>query len=79
MSTTVASSSSSKSGNTFDFTKRKKFSNLLITEVAEAIVFVLSTDCEVLFCGTAVTELLGWKDEDIMNGDLIKFMNGECV
>ena len=45
----------------------------------EAIVFILSTDCEVLFCGTAVTKLLGWRNEDIMDGNLIEFMNGEYV
>ena len=66
-------------GSTFNFTKWKKFPNLLIAEVTEAIVFVLSTNCEVPFCRTAVTKLLGWRDEDIMDGDVIVFMNGKCV
>ena len=66
-------------GSTFDFTNRKKFPNLLIAKVTETIVFVLSTDCEVPFCRTAVTKLLGWRDEDIMDGDMIEFMNGKCV
>lgn len=84
MSTTAAQSSSaglssSKNSNTFEFTKRKRFADLLITELAEAIVLVLSTDCKVLFCGTAVTELLGWRDEDLVDGNLVELINGKCA
>jgi PAS domain-containing protein len=51
----------------------------LITELAEAIILVLSSECKVLFCGTAVTELLGWRDEDLIDGDLIELINGERI
>lgn len=76
-SSSSAGASSSKNSSTFEFTKRKRFADLLITELAEAIVLVLSSDCKVLFCGTAVTELLGWRDEDLVDGDLIELINGE--
>lgn len=72
-----AGPSNSKTPQTFEFTKRKRFADLLITELAEAIVLVLSSECKVLFCGTAVTELLGWRDEDLVDGDLIGLINGE--
>jgi hypothetical protein len=63
----------------FEFTKRKKYADLLITELAEAIILVLSLNCKVLFCGTAVTELLGWRDEDLVDGDLIELIDGERI
>lgn len=78
MSTTQnpsAGPSNSKQPTNFEFTKRKKYADLLITELAEAIVLVLSSQCKVLFCGSAVTELLGWRDEDLIDGDLIELIN----
>ncbi|KAF9038814.1 hypothetical protein BDZ89DRAFT_1129573 [Hymenopellis radicata] len=61
---------------TFEFTKRKRkrWVDLLITELADTIIIVLSTDCKILYCGTSVHERLGWRDADLLNrdfGDLI--------
>ncbi len=69
-------SSNNKDGpsSTFEFTKRKRWADLLITELADTIIIVLSTDCKILYCGTSVHELLGWRDADLLNrdfGDLI--------
>jgi len=60
----------------FDFTKRKRWADLLVTELAEAIILILSPQCKVLFCGNAVTEMLGWRDSDLIDCDLADFMNG---
>jgi len=79
MSTLQPSAGPSKHPLVFEFTKRKKYADLLITELTEGIVLVLSSDCKVLYCGTAVTELLGWRDEDLIDGDLIKLINGEKI
>jgi hypothetical protein len=68
-----------KTQPSFEFTKRKKFADLLIAELAEAIILVLSLECRVLFCGAGVTELLGWRDEDLVDGDLIELINGEWI
>lgn len=76
VSSSSAGPSSQKNQKSFEFTKRKKFADLLITELAEAIILVLSLECRVWFCGTAVTELLGWRDEDLVDGDLIELING---
>lgn len=59
--------------------KRKRWADLLISELSEAIILVLSASCKVLFCGHAVQELLGWKDEELVDGDLIELMNGACA
>jgi hypothetical protein len=75
----LAGPSTHKNQNTFEFAKRKKYADLLITELAEAILLVLSSECKVLFCGNAVTELLGWRDEDLVDGDLIELINGQWI
>ena len=62
---------------TFEFTKRKRWADLLINELSEAIVLILSPGREVMFCGAAVNELLGWKDEEFIDRDLIEFITGE--
>lgn len=60
----------------FDFTKRKRWADLLVSELTEAIMFALSSTGQVWFCSPAVEELLGWKDEEIVDGDLSEIMNG---
>ncbi|KDQ61132.1 hypothetical protein JAAARDRAFT_32137 [Jaapia argillacea MUCL 33604] len=59
----------------FEFTRRKRWADLLVTELTEAIIFVLSPSCKVWFCGNAVTELLGWRDDELVDTDLTELMN----
>ncbi|KAJ8521637.1 hypothetical protein ONZ45_g1671 [Pleurotus djamor] len=56
---------------TFEFTKRKRWADLLVNELADAMIFVLSTNCKVLYSGAAVTEILGWRDVDLVDNDFI--------
>ncbi len=60
----------------FEFTKRKRWADLLVTEVNDTIILVLSDACHVWYCGNAVTELLGWRDDELVDGDFIDLMNG---
>jgi len=60
---------------TFEFTKRKRWADLLIKELADAIILILSPTCKILYCGAAVTELLGWKDEELIDRDLMDLVN----
>ncbi|KAG8859383.1 blue light receptor [Tulasnella sp. 330] len=57
----------------FDFTKRKRWPDLLVTELTGVVILVLSNVGKLLFCGEAAKELLGWKDEvvDLKISDLI--------
>ncbi|KAG1754311.1 white collar 2 type of transcription factor [Suillus lakei] len=77
----IAHSSTSNAANstpsTFEFTKRKRWADLLIHELSEAIVLVLSNECKVLFCSRAVSELLGWRDTELIDKDLVDLVNGE--
>lgn len=60
----------------FEFTKRKKWADLLVTELAGTIILVLSPNAEVLYCGAAAVELLGWKEEDVIDTELAHWMHG---
>ncbi|KAF8651481.1 hypothetical protein AX16_004779 [Volvariella volvacea WC 439] len=61
----------------FDFTKRKRWADLVITDVSDAIILVLSPSAKVLYCGIAVTELLGWREIDLVDSDLLAFVNSK--
>ncbi|OBZ65666.1 Cutinase gene palindrome-binding protein [Grifola frondosa] len=70
-----ASKAVSKEQQIFEFTKRKRWADLLITELNDVITLVLSETCQVLYCGNAVTELLGWRDDELADSYLIELMN----
>ncbi|KAK0211187.1 white collar 2 type of transcription factor [Desarmillaria ectypa] len=58
----------------YEFTKRKRWADLLVSELADTIIFVLSAEGKVLYVGTAVTELLGWGEFDLLDrnfGELV--------
>lgn len=68
---------SSKTKEVFEFTKRKRWADLLIAELTEAIILVLSQDGTVSYCGNAVYDLLGWRDEEVVDKKFTEIMNGE--
>ncbi|KAF8636495.1 hypothetical protein AX17_003310 [Amanita inopinata Kibby_2008] len=75
MSTQAGTSPATGRGpQTFEFTKRKRWADLLITELADVIILILSPSRAILFCGNAVTELLGWHVEDILDRDLLNLI-----
>lgn len=63
----------------FEFTKRKRWADLLITELTEAIILILSTQCQILYCSSAVKELLGWRDEDLIDTEFLDLVNGTWI
>ncbi len=71
------SQTQSKPQLTFDFTKRKRWADLLLTELVDNIVFVLSTQGKILYCGHAITELLGWKEVDLLDISFLELVDGE--
>lgn len=69
----------SSTSSTFEFTKRKRWADLLITELTEAIILILSTQCQILYCSAAVKELLGWRDEDLIDTEFLDLVNGAWI
>ena len=64
-----ASHKPSSPSQTFEFTKRKRWADLLVTELADANLFILSSNFRILYCGAAVTELLGWRETELVDHD----------
>ena len=76
-SSSMTASSSNRTTAVFEFTKRKKWADLLVTELAGTIILVLSHSGEVLYCGAAAVELLGWREEEVIDTELTSWMHGK--
>ncbi|THH27782.1 hypothetical protein EUX98_g6405 [Antrodiella citrinella] len=63
----------------FEFTKRKRWADLLVTELSEAIIFVLSPTAKVWYCGAAVADLLGWRDDDVVDREFSEYVNQDDI
>ncbi|KAF9482824.1 GATA-domain-containing protein [Pholiota conissans] len=50
---------------TYEFSKRKRWGDLLLSELVDDVAFILSPKYKILYCGPAVTELLGWRNVDL--------------
>ena len=59
----------------FEFPKRKRWADLLLTELVDDVAFVLSPSYRIMYCGTAVTELLGWKDVELSDLDFLDLVS----
>ncbi|KAG8908516.1 blue light receptor [Tulasnella sp. 403] len=68
----MAQSANSQS-KAFDFTKRKRWADLLVTELSGVAILVLTSTGRIMFCGPAAKELLNWADDvlDLSFKDLL--------
>ncbi|KAJ6490620.1 white collar 2 type of transcription factor [Mycena vitilis] len=62
---------------TFEFGKRKRWADLVITELVDVLLLVLSPQAKVLYCGNGLKGLLGWKDTDLIDYDFVDLLNAE--
>lgn len=63
----------------WEFTRRKRWADLLMSELSEAIVLILSPRHKVLFCNPTVREILGWQNGELIDRDLTDLVNGLCL
>jgi hypothetical protein len=62
--------------STFEFTKRRQWADLLVTELAGTVILILNpTGNAIWFCGAAVHELLGWTDDELVDMDVFDLVN----
>ncbi|KAJ3776809.1 white collar photoreceptors-like protein [Lentinula raphanica] len=59
----------------FEFTKRKRWADLLISELADTCIFILSSTLKIYYCNPAVNDLLGWKEGDLVDHDFTDLVN----
>jgi hypothetical protein len=60
----------------FEFGKRKRWADLVVTELVDVLLLVLSPQAKVLYCGNGLKGLLGWNDTDIIDYDFADLLNG---
>jgi hypothetical protein len=63
----------------YDYTKRKRWGDLISSEVVETVAFVVNSSLTVLLCGAAICELLGWRDADFLDTELTEYMDGMAL
>jgi len=73
-SDTASAGTTSNSQRAFEFIKRKRWADLLVTELADGVNLVLSRTYTILFCAPAMTELTGWKVADLIDRDFSKLL-----
>ncbi|KAF8605385.1 hypothetical protein BDV93DRAFT_554755 [Ceratobasidium sp. AG-I] len=57
---------SSKPPPVFEFTKRKKWADILISELSGSVLFILNPAENLLWASPAICELLGWRDDELL-------------
>ncbi|KAJ7256488.1 hypothetical protein B0H12DRAFT_1112318 [Mycena haematopus] len=64
-------------GPNFEFGKRKRWADLVVTELVDVLLLVLSPQGKVLYCGNGLKGLLGWTDTDIIDYDFTDLLDAE--
>ncbi|KAF8205771.1 hypothetical protein K438DRAFT_1964188 [Mycena galopus ATCC 62051] len=64
-------------GPNFEFGKRKRWADLVVTELVDVLLLVLSPQGKVLYCGNGLKGLLGWNETDIIDYDFTGLLNAE--
>ncbi|KAF8582269.1 hypothetical protein K439DRAFT_1351612, partial [Ramaria rubella] len=75
--TSMATTLTKPSVQSFEFTKRKRWTETLFSEISETLFLIVSPSCKVLYCGSAVVDLLGWKEDQLVDADLGHFIEDE--
>ncbi|KAG8696639.1 blue light receptor [Ceratobasidium sp. 394] len=57
---------STKPPPVFEFTKRKKWADILISELSGSLLLVLNPSAHILWASPAIAEQLGWRDEELL-------------
>ncbi|KAG8743966.1 blue light receptor [Ceratobasidium sp. 414] len=57
---------STKPPPVFEFTKRKKWADILISELSGSLLLILNPSAHILWASPAIAEQLGWRDEELL-------------
>lgn len=67
---------SSKPPPVFEFTKRKKWADILISELSGSVLFILNPAANLLWASPAIAELLGWRDDELLERPIKDLLHG---
>lgn len=71
----MAASTPTPASAQFDFTRRKRWQDILVTELAGCLSIVLSVHGKILFCTRSVRELLGYRETDWVDTQLTDYLH----
>lgn len=60
----------------FEFTKRKRWADILISELVNVAVFVFSTSGTVLHCDAATQPVTGYTEDQLLSKNFTDFLHG---
>lgn len=63
----------------FEFTRRKKWADIIISELPDTVLLILDTQHIVMYVGPAVPEVIGWYPEDLVDKDVLNIVNGKSA
>lgn len=65
-----------KRSSRFDFTKKRRWGDLVTADMVEDVGFIVNVALAVLWCGPAVYDVLGWRETDLLDSEVTEYMNG---
>lgn len=73
---TTSSSPLIAKGPAYDFTKKKRWADLALSDVVEQVSFLVKSSLVVLYSSSAISEGLGWREADFVDAELTEYING---
>ncbi|KAI5120479.1 hypothetical protein M0805_006499 [Coniferiporia weirii] len=61
----------------FEFTKRKRWADILFAELPETVLFVLDSSGRIQYSGVGAYEMLGWEVEELLESDVLELINDD--
>ena len=63
----------------FEFTRRKKWQDILLSELPDTVLFVLDVHRVIQYANPGATEALGWDVEEMVDKDVLDFINSASL
>ena len=74
-STSANGANANANPTTFEFTRRKKWQDILLSELPDTVLFVLDVHRVIQYANPGATEALGWDVEEMVDKDVLDFVN----
>ena len=65
------------SQSTFDFTKRRRWTDVLLSSLPGAALLVLDKYGSIEYAGPGTHSVLGWEIEEVVERNVLDFVNGQ--
>ena len=72
----AAAARQANTAQVFEFTKRKKWADILISELPDTVTLILDADGQIQYVAPNATDVLGWQVEELSETDVLEIING---